>query len=76
MILVIFFMIFQLLEIEKKKFNYNEKKKIFWCKTNGLLPKYIVRKKKFVLQYSFCIVENEACRCLGCIAIGLHYVAR
>ena len=56
MILVIFFMIFQLLEIEKKIFNYNEKKKIFWCKTNGLLPIYIVRKKKIcvAIQFLYC----------------------
>ena len=70
----IFFFISPATGNKKKKFNNNEKKildKIVF----GLLPNYIVRKKKFILQYSFCIAENEACRCLSCIAIGFHCVA-
>ena len=39
----------------------------------GLLPSLYCerkRKKKFCIAIQFCIAENEACRCLGCIAIG------
>ena len=69
-----------MLEINEKK----KEKQNLWAKiVFGLLPNYIVRRKKkyiyiyiffffffffFVLQYSFCIAENEACRRLGCIA--------
>ena len=75
MIIVIFFMIFQLLEIEKKIIIM--KKKNFWCRTDGLLPNYIVKKKRknFVLQYRNCIERNKGEGCgivlqpVDCIAI-------
>ena len=47
----------------------------FWCRNfEGLLPSLYCerkrKKKKICIAIQFCIAENEACRCLGCIAIG------
>ena len=44
--------------------NHNEKKNLGII-VFGLLPNYIVKKKKFVLQYSFCITERK--RIEGCL---------
>ena len=77
MILVIFRDFSNFLEIneKKKKIIYNEKRIFFFCAEilKGYCPVCIVREKEFFFFFiaiQFCIAENEACRCLGCIAIG------
>ena len=60
----------------KKKIIYNEKRIFFFGAEilKGYCLVCIVRekekKKKICIAIQFCIAENEACRCLGCIAIG------
>ena len=54
----------------------NKRKKNLVIIVFGLLPNYIVKKKKFVLQYSFCITEKKAWRAEIVLQEGQVYCNR